>query len=180
MYATFRSDKAATPGFTADLMHKDTPVDCYDDFNKLPELQTPTKDIIGVFLKQVAERPNSRLFGTRAKNEDGSFGAYEWMSYADVNVAYEEIAKGSKALGLFEVIPGVNEDGKDWRFAGIWAKNRWEWHTTLLSCMACKVTTIGFYDSMGDSSVDYCLKQTHLETMYITSEYLKKLLAMRD
>lgn len=72
-------------------------------------------------------------------------------------VKYEEIAKGCKDLRLLEPVPGINEDGKQWAFAGIWAKNRWEWHTTLLSCMACKASVIGFYDSMGDTSVEYCL-----------------------
>ena len=111
-----------------------------------------------MFLDRVADRPNNRFLGTRVKNEDGSFGAYEWMTYADVHTKYEEIAKGCKSLGLFETIPGLNEDDKEWRIIGIWSKNRWEWHTTMLSAMAYRVTTIGFYDSMGESAVDYCLK----------------------
>ena len=48
-----------------------------------------------------------------------------------------------------------------------------------MSAMACKTTVIGFYDSMGDVSVDYCLKQTQFETMFCTAPYLKKLLDMR-
>ena len=80
------------------------------------------------------------------------------MTFADVNARYEEIARGCKALRLLEPVEGINEDGREWAFCGIWAKNRWEWHTTLLSAMVCKATVIGFYDSMGDSSVDYCLK----------------------
>ena len=46
--------------------------------------------------------------------------------------------------------------------------------------MVCKATVIGFYDSMGDSSVDYCLKQTRLETMFCTAPYLKRMLDMRQ
>ena len=46
--------------------------------------------------------------------------------------------------------------------------------------MVCKASVIGFYDSMGDASVDYCLKQTKLETMFLTAPYLKKMLGMRD
>lgn len=80
------------------------------------------------------------------------------MTYNDVFQKYEQIAKGCKELQLLEVIPGINEDGKQWSFCGIWSKNRWEWHTTMLASMALKSTVIGFYDSMGDSSVDYCLK----------------------
>ena len=50
----------------------------------------------------------------------------------------------------------------------------------MLSAMVCKSTIIGFYDSMGDASVDYCLKQTKLETMFVSSPYLKKMLGMRE
>ena len=50
----------------------------------------------------------------------------------------------------------------------------------MLSAMVCKASVIGFYDSMGDASVDYCLKQTRLQTMFVSSFYLKRLLDMRD
>ena len=118
--------------------------------------------------------------GTRRDNQDGTFGAYEWQTYADVHVMYEEIAKGCKALQLLESIEGVTEDNHAWSFCGIWAKNRWEWHTTMLSAMVCKSTVIGFYDSMGEAAVDYCLKQTKLETMFVSAPYLKKILGMRE
>ena len=46
IYAKWRTDKPATEGYTQDLFHKDTPESCYDDFNKLPELQKSTKNIL--------------------------------------------------------------------------------------------------------------------------------------
>lgn len=52
----------------------------------------------------------------------------------------------------------TDDEGREWRFCGIWSKNRWEWHTTLLACMVNRASTIGFYDSMGPAAVDYCLK----------------------
>ena len=157
IYGKWRTDKPATPGYSADLVHIDAPESCYDNFDKLPILDKPLNSILDVFLNQVRDKPDNRLFGTRAKNTDGSFGAYEWMTYKDVSIAYEEIAKGMKVLRLTEPIPGINEDGKQWSFCGIWSKNRWEWHTTMLSAMVCKATVIGFYDSMNDASVEYCL-----------------------
>jgi len=84
------------------------------------------------------------------------------------------------SLLTYEPVEGINEDGKDWSFCGIWSKNRWEWHTTMLSAMVCKATIIGFYDSMGDKAVDYCLKQTKMKTIFISKEYLTKLLDMRN
>jgi len=79
------------------------------------------------------------------------------MTYQEAFNIYEEIAKGFKVLNLFQPIEGVNEDNQQWSFCGIWAKNRWEWHISELAAMVLKSTVIGFYDSMGDSSVDYCL-----------------------
>lgn len=80
-YAHFRTDKPPQAGYSADLMHNETPVECYDDFSKLAVLDRPFNSILDVFLEQVKNRPDSRFLGTRAKNADGTFGAYEWMSY---------------------------------------------------------------------------------------------------
>ena len=82
-------------------------------------------------------------------------------------------------MNLLNPIDGIDEDGKQWSFAAIWSKNRWEWHTTELAAMANKATIVGFYDSMGDASVDYILKQTRLETIFCTAAYLKKIIDMR-
>ena len=179
-YAHFRTDKPPQAGYSADLMHNDITVDCYDDFSKLPSLQSPYNSILDLFLEKVKQTPDARFLGTRAKNDDGTFGAYEWMSYQQTNVAYEEIAKGSKVLELLEPVEGINEDGKKWAFCGIWAKNRWEWHTTMLSSMVVKAAVVGFYDSMGDDSVDFCLKQTRMETMFVSTAYLAKILSMKE
>lgn len=108
------------------------------------------------------DRPNNKFLGTRRKLQDGSFGEYEWQTFKEVFEKYEAIAKGCKELRLLETVEGINEDGKEWAFCGIWSKNRWEWHTTMLSSMVCKATVIGFYDSMGDASVEYCFNQTKL------------------
>ena len=50
-YGIFRTDKQPDPGFSADLVHNEIPADCYDDFNKLPILNTPYKSILDVFLR---------------------------------------------------------------------------------------------------------------------------------
>lgn len=37
-YASFRTDKAADPGFSPDLISNTVDPSCFDDFNKLPVL----------------------------------------------------------------------------------------------------------------------------------------------
>lgn len=49
-YGVWRTDKPADPGYTVDLVHHNIPVDCYDDFEKLPVLNNPTKSILEIFL----------------------------------------------------------------------------------------------------------------------------------
>ena len=55
-------------------------------------------------------------------------------------------------------LPNETEgDDRKWRFVGILAKNRWEWYVTHLSNMYYNWTTIGFFDSLGITSVDYII-----------------------
>lgn len=161
MYAKWREDKEAEPGYSRELVNIDTPVEFLDNMNEIEDYKTHSKDystIIHAFLNTVKRKGDAPFMGTRARNPDGSFGAYTWQSYNEIHEKYEAISKGSIKLDLNPIIEDCNEDGKDWRFCGIWSKNRWEWHTTMLTIMVQRATLIGFYDSMGDASVDYCLK----------------------
>lgn len=86
------------------------------------------------------------------------------------------MARGARKFNLH---PFVEGEGRQWRFAGIWSKNRAEWTTTHFANMYYSVTTIGFFDAMGPQSVDFILNQTELTTIYCSGEYVKKLLAMK-
>jgi len=88
----------------------------------------------------------------------------------------QSLAKGLMVLNL---CPHVEGEGKDWRFLGIWAKNRWEWTATLLATMHYNITTVGFYDAMSNEQVDFILNQTEMETMVCTSDYAQKILNMK-
>lgn len=81
-----------------------------------------------------------------------------------------------KQLGLVTETEG---DGKDWRFVGIWCKNRPEWLITHIANMYFKQTTIGFFDSMGFGAVDYILLQTELSCIFSTTDYVKKMVQMK-
>ena len=66
------------------------------------------------------------------------------------------------ALGL---LPESEAEGKTWRFIAIQAKNRVEWTVTHLANMHVKTTTIGLYDSLGDTETRYIVSQTELATI---------------
>lgn len=41
------------------------------------------------------------------------------------------------------------------------------------------MTTIGFFDSMGLSAVDYIVNQTELTTLFLSNEYIQKVVTMK-
>ena len=103
--------------------------------------------------KQAKERPNGEFLGTRTKNSDGSYGEYTWKTFGEVLDITESIAKGIKELNFCPIQEQVTEDGRDWSFAGIWSKNRWEWNAVHLACQMVRATVVGFYDTMGPDAV---------------------------
>ena len=58
------------------------------------------------------------------------------------------------------------------RFTGIWSKNREEWNVTEFASMYVNSTIIRFYDSMGDSAVEFILNQTELTTIFCSAAYI--------
>ena len=45
--------------------------------------------------------------------------------------------------------------------------------------MHYNMTTVGFYDAMGVSQVDYILNQTEMQTIFCTANYAGKILSMK-
>ena len=88
----------------------------------------------------------------------------------------QDIARGMVNLDLVTQTSG---DDRQWSFVGLWSQNRWEWLATHIANMYYNHTTIGFFDSMGATSVDFILNQTELSCIFTTSEYIEKLVSMK-
>jgi len=110
--------------------------------------------------------------GTRVKESDGTYGEYEWMTYKEVYELSEKLARGLKDLNLCPVIKSITEEDREWRFAGIWSQNRWEWNAVFFATQMIKATVVGFYDSMGPDAVDYCFEQTKMTSIFASKKYL--------
>ena len=98
------------------------------------------------------------------------------MTYKELETVSQNLARGMKQLKLVTEVEG---DGKKWGFVGIWSKNRWEYLATHVANMYYSQTTIGFFDSMGVQAVDYILKQTELNCIFATSDYVAKIVQMK-
>jgi len=101
------------------------------------------------------------------------------MTYKEVYELSEKLARGLKDLNLCPVIESITEDDREWRFAGIWSQNRWEWNAVFFATQMIKATVVGFYDSMGPDAVDYCFEQTKMTSIFASKKYLQKILNMK-
>ena len=93
--------------------------------------------------------------------------------HAEVACARPEVAQQAHALAsgmmTLGLLPEREAEGKKWRFAAIQAKNRTEWTVTHLANMHVKTTTIGLYDSLGDTETRYIVAQTELATIFCSN-----------
>ena len=71
------------------------------------------------------------------------------MNWAEVAKASENVGLGLRELGL---IPEVFAEKEPWRFIGIQSKNRKEWNILHLGNMQQGVTTVAFYDTLGEKA----------------------------
>ena len=114
--------------------------------------------------------------GYREKDAEGNFGPYVWKTYGEIDEISSNLARGIKHLDL---APDVDGEGKKWRFLGLWAKNRWEWQTTLLAAIHYNITSVGFYDAMGSEALDFIFNQTEMSTIFVASYLIPKIIALK-
>ena len=133
--------------------------------------------LLQVFESNVADNPDAPFLGCRKKQEDGSFGEYEWISRQEADTKAKSLARGLEAGGFCPEVDA--EEGKKIRFCGLWSKNRWEWSLTLLACMHYNITAVGFFDAMGAVQMDFILKQTELTSIMSAPEYIPILIKMK-
>lgn len=88
----------------------------------------------------------------------------------------ENLAKGFAELNL---IPEIEQEGKKWRFMGIFAKNREEWALTQFANFHMDVTQATFYDTLGPDAASFIMEQTGLTTISISGDYVKMLTKMK-
>lgn len=66
------------------------------------------------------------------------------------------------------------------RLIGIYSKNRYEWFITDWACVLFGITTVPLYDTLGVENLSYCLHQTEMTSLFVSSSSLKTLLELKD
>ena len=178
-YASWRTDKPASEGYSQELISNRVDPKYYDDLGAQPQVGTEDT-LLKYFKRNVQRHGDSKFLGTRAKladfNGKPAFGEYEWKTFNEVDRITESFSKGLVNMNL---CPEIEGEGKQWKFLGIWLKNRWEWSASLIACMHYSITAVGFYDAMSVEQVDFILNQTELQTLVVSPDYADKIVKMK-
>ena len=68
-YAKFRTDKAPSPGYSAELVSNRLEPEYYDNMRDRPAPQEGIKTLLDLFNRNVEEGKNDPFLGTRTKND---------------------------------------------------------------------------------------------------------------
>ena len=108
------------------------------------------------------EWPDSPFTGTRERLPDGSFGAYHFHTYSEVDQVTHHLASGLRVLSLPSPPPIP--------FICIWSKNREEWTWVDLACVRQTITVISIFDAASDEMAQHILHQTAITTVFCGPE----------
>ena len=117
---------------------------------------------------------NVRMVGYRKRISKDKFeNKYTWLTYRYV---YDKCINFAKGVALLELCPIFHSriDG-DFKFLGIYSKNRIEWIMSYLGSHANGATVVTIYDTLGEKAMEFIFKQTELETILIEACCLKKI-----
>ena len=97
---------------------------------------------------------NKSFIGYRPRiKRDEYENGYKWFTYQDTYDMCKNFARGAKELKLSPVFHTETEG--DFKFMGIYSKNRWEWVITFLGSHADSVTIVTIYETLGDKAIEF-------------------------
>ncbi|ORX55841.1 acetyl-CoA synthetase-like protein [Piromyces finnis] len=113
----------------------------------------------------VKKSPNNRFLGSRQKNEDGTFGEYEWQTYSEF---YEHV----KRYGAYFNKKLNIQKGS---FIGIIGINSLQWAYTMFGTFYNNGTIVPLYDTLGITSLEMIIEQTEMNMIASSAEKIKLL-----
>ena len=120
---------------------------------------------------------NQEMCGYRKRLENNKYEKkYTWITYNEGKEICESFAKAVELLNLCD-ISHSNKDG-DFKFMGIYSRNRYQWIIAYLGSHCNSVTPVPIYDTLGEKAIEHILKQTKLKTIVIESKGFKKIIKL--
>ena len=77
-----------------------------------------------------------------------------------------------------ELAPQQEYKGMPINIVGIYSKNREEWVITDIACWTMSITNVPLYDTLGEPSICWIFEQTQINTVFLNSEGVPKLIAI--
>jgi len=114
-------------------------------------------NLYDLFKQAVGKYAKQPCMGKRTKLEDGSFGAYEFISYESVLEQITTVGSGLRTLGL-----KPHQD-----CVGIWSMNRIEWMLTSLGAFSQAITNVPLYDTLGEEAMVYEINHAELRVIVL-------------
>ena len=120
---------------------------------------------------------NKQLCGYRKKLKDKTLEKkYTWFTINEIKEMSESFAKACELLNLCD-ISHSDKDG-DFKFMGIYSRNRYQWIIAYLGSHCNSVTPVPIYDTLGEQAIEHILKQTKLKTIVIEPKGFKKIIKL--
>ena len=167
-YSIFLDDEK--PGETATLRH---PIYANHPLQEVNQYGTRTtwECLNDKIKKGMGKKP---LCGYRKRIEKDKYEEkFTWVSYEE---ALEKVIAFAKGATLLDFSPNFHSDRDgDFKFIGIYSRNRIEWVLGYLGAHAYSATIVTIYDTLGDIAIEFIIGQTQLKTIIIESNVLAKM-----
>ncbi|PVV01924.1 hypothetical protein BB560_003638 [Smittium megazygosporum] len=107
-----------------------------------------------------------KMFGFRRVLDDkGSVSPYEWLTYKQFYIRYQNLASGMINIG---VEPGEN--------VGIFMRTRLEWLLADFACICSNVCSVPLYDTLSIAEILYITDETEVSTIFCSQDKVNPLL----
>ncbi|CAG9320239.1 unnamed protein product [Blepharisma stoltei] len=114
--------------------------------------------------------PHNRFLGTLREDH------YEWKTYQEAHELAKNFGSGLVNLNLS---PKEKHGKYNLSFLGLYSKNREEWVIADYACILYNITTVPFYDTLGEDSMKFIISQTRMHTLLLTKEKIQKVLKLK-
>ncbi|XP_954248.1 long-chain-fatty-acid--coa ligase 5, putative [Theileria annulata] len=138
--------------------YKDKLLSCEDYFDG--KIQTGW-DVFNRGLSLSRDKP---FLGKRVKNEDGTLGEFQFLTYGEGETQIKRFGSGLLKLNKFQEV-FVKEENQTVRMVGIYSQNTVEWLITEQVCNAYNLTLVPLYDTLGEESLLYIVNVTKLNVI---------------
>lgn len=98
---------------------------------------------------------------------------FVWQSYGDVDIRRRHI--GSALTSMFSE---GKLGGGEYGTVGIWSVNRPEWQIIDIALASYNKVSVSLYDTLGEDSVEYIIRHSHLTVVFATSDHIPTLLKL--